>query len=48
MLEEIVRGENNFFCTKHDSTITYDMVVDRRCYTGNRGKTYCRYARYSR
>ena len=44
ILEELAfAGELS--CAKHQSILTPIEIRNKRCYTGNRGKDYCKYLR---
>lgn len=42
-LEQIRIGDG--YCLKHQRPPTEEEFREKRCYTGNRGKTWCKYWR---
>lgn len=43
-LEAAVRSERAY-CVKHHEYITVMDLYEHKCYTGNHGKSYCKYLR---
>jgi len=41
-LENLVKA-GTAYCNKHDCYLTEEMVDNKHCYTGNHGKTWCKY-----
>jgi methionyl-tRNA synthetase len=54
-LEKIIRREKRFidlakhqelYCEHHQSFLTPYEVMTKRCYTGYKGKRFCKYVRF--
>jgi len=40
---ELLVLDQRAYCAKHHDYIRLGTFYDHKCYTGNRGKTYCKY-----
>ena len=43
-LEDMVPS-GQAMCIKNNTNITYQMIQDCKCYTGNHGKDFCKYVK---
>ena len=40
---ELLVPQDKAFCINHQTPITFEMLYQKKCYTGNHGKNYCKY-----
>jgi len=40
---EVIAREGNAFCKKHEKSLSVGDIYAHKCYTGNHGKSYCKY-----